>query len=93
MKKQKVQKDDLNNDLALMLQEAMEQDDSGEGFGQSDAEIFTSMFSVTSSVAMDLMRTVIENREMNDEKMDDQDIYDIFQKSLQTVMEAMEGSR
>jgi hypothetical protein len=49
------------------------------------------MLSSLSQNSLELSKLVIDNKLRNSEKLKDEDIYDIYKKSVKTAMEAMES--
>jgi hypothetical protein len=87
MQKRKIHKS--NQPMPIdAIQDAL--DDIFMGQFTPTEESISQMMSSVISNSMELSKLVIDNRVRNSEKLQDEDIYDIYKKSIKVAMQAME---
>lgn len=87
MQKRKIPKS--NQPISIdVVQDALD-DLFASQFAPTEESISQMMSSVISN-SIELSKLVIDNRVRNSEKLQDEDIYDIYKKSIKVAMQAME---
>jgi len=87
MQKRKIHKS--NQPMPMdSIQDAL--DDIFMGGFAPTGESVSQMVSSVISNSIELSKLVIDNRVRNSEKLQDEDIYDIYKKSIKVAMQAME---